>query len=216
MAIPTRKIIKAQLIELLSSNGAMNTLDVYTELAKLWSLTADELSAKRSGGSLYQNEIRWARQELAFEGIIARPMESSRGVWALKNLLSKQDVNHQDELDAEQEYPEGAASKVLVNTYERNPEARKACLTFHGYICKACQVSLEDIYGPIGKEKIHVHHLVEISSIGSDYKIVPTTELVPLCPNCHFMAHQRRPPFTVKELQAMMQSNKKSQANSKG
>lgn len=36
-----------------------------------------------------------------------------------------------EEVESPEEYFEGASKKVFVNTYERNPEARKKCLKFN-------------------------------------------------------------------------------------
>lgn len=88
--------------------------------------------------------------------------------------------------------------------YERNPVARLACLAHHGYSCKACGINLENKYGSIAKEFVHVHHLNEIAEAGGIREVNPVVELVPLCPNCHAVAHRRSPPFTVAELQSFI------------
>ena len=87
-------------------------------------------------------------------------------------------------------YPEGAVTRVEVNRYERNPEARRACIAHHGINCAACGFSFEATYGDIGKDFIHIHHVVPVSQLGNDYQLDPLTDLVPLCANCHAMAHQ--------------------------
>ena len=99
-------------------------------------------------------------------------------------------------------YPEGALLRTLANRYERDPRARKACLDHHGYDCLACGFSFERVYGAIGAEFVHVHHVVPISKLGERYQVDPVKDLVPLCANCHAMAHRRAPqPYSVKELQ---------------
>ncbi|WP_123068700.1 HNH endonuclease [Massilia aurea] len=207
MSIPTRKIIKHDLVKLLSEIGPLTTIDVYSSLAEKWQLTHQELSSKRSGASLYQNEIRWARQELAIEGIIARPSESGRAVWRMNTGICFSKSISPDDIDTSASYPEGATKTVSVNAYERSNEARKKCLEHYGYRCIVCALDFESIYGAIGKGCIHVHHLVEISSIGAEYQVDPLNDLVPICPNCHYIAHQRRPAFTVKELKSMIATN---------
>lgn len=84
MPIPHRKVIKTQLVDLLSSKGPMEVKEVYSEFATLWELTNKEMSIKRNGRALYQNEIRWARQELAGDGIIEKPDIAGRSIWKLK------------------------------------------------------------------------------------------------------------------------------------
>lgn len=99
---------------------------------------------------------------------------------------------------------EGAKREVFVNSYERNPKARKKCIEYYGCNCFCCGLSFEEKYGEIGKGFIHVHHLKQISEIGEKYEINPIKDLIPLCPNCHSMIHKSNPPFSVNELKAKM------------
>ncbi|QZA82564.1 HNH endonuclease [Deefgea piscis] len=96
---------------------------------------------------------------------------------------------------------EGSVTRVMVNAYERNPEARKACLKHWGHQCAVCNFHFELFYGDIGKKYIHVHHLKAISSIGKEYVIDPINDLRPVCPNCHAMLHQQNPPLSIEELE---------------
>lgn len=98
-------------------------------------------------------------------------------------------------------YPEEAVSRIDTNRYERDPEARRVCLAFHGTSCAACTFSFEVSYGDIGKDYIHVHHVVPVSLLGGNYRLDPIADLVPLCANCHAMAHRGvGNPRTVAEL----------------
>lgn len=101
---------------------------------------------------------------------------------------------------------EGALQSVLVNKYERNILARRACLTKHGYSCSVCGINFEEKYGEIGRNFIHVHHIVPISTIGQEYQIDPEKDLVPVCPNCHAMLHkgQNGNVLTVQELKELI------------
>jgi 5-methylcytosine-specific restriction protein A len=102
-------------------------------------------------------------------------------------------------------YPPEAVSRVDVIRYERSPEARRACIAFHGTRCAACGFSFEVAYGEIGRDFIHVHHLVPVSQLGKEYQLDPTTDLVPLCANCHAMAHLGvTTPRTVAELRRIV------------
>jgi 5-methylcytosine-specific restriction enzyme A len=102
-------------------------------------------------------------------------------------------------------YPERAISRVPVNRYEQGPEARRACVAHHGTSCAACGFSFEITYGAIGKDFIDVHHIVPVSQLGSGYELDPVTDLVPLCANCHAMAHQGvSTPRTVAELRRII------------
>lgn len=94
--------------------------------------------------------------------------------------------------DLSQTYTEGTALIKSVTTYERNQEARDACLRKYGYKCQICELVLEQKYGPIGKDFIHVHHINFISSSdGKSRTVNPETDLIPVCPNCHAMLHRR-------------------------
>lgn len=96
---------------------------------------------------------------------------------------------------------EGALKQVEVNIYERSSRARKLCLEHHGYHCKVCDFDFEKTYGEIGKEFIHVHHVVDLATVGKEYKVDPINDLVPVCPNCHAMLHKKKPiAFTIEEL----------------
>lgn len=104
------------------------------------------------------------------------------------------------DLNPQKKYVEGASTQTLVNSFERNASARRACLDHHGYACKACGLDFGARYGELGRGFIHVHHVVKISSIGKKYVINPVTDLIPVCPNCHAMIHQSDPPLSVENL----------------
>lgn len=102
-------------------------------------------------------------------------------------------------------YPEGGVTRVEVNRYERSPEARRVCLAYHGTSCKACGFSFEARYGAAAKDFIHVHHIVPVSHLGPDYQLDPINDLVPLCANCHNVAHLGvTVPRSVQELKGLI------------
>lgn len=105
-----------------------------------------------------------------------------------------------EEVETPDEYTEGATKTIAVNVYERNPQARKACLNAHGFKCAVCNFCFEDEYGDIGHGFIHVHHLKQLADIGSEYQLNPVTDLRPVCPNCHAMLHRKRPAYSIDEL----------------
>lgn len=100
--------------------------------------------------------------------------------------------------------PEGAVIRIEVNRYERSRINRAACIELHGASCKACGFNFGEAYGPIGDGFIHVHHIVPVSQIGTGYVIDPFTDLVPLCANCHAIAHKQNPPLRVEEISALL------------
>lgn len=111
-----------------------------------------------------------------------------------------------DEIGAQAALTEGAVIRVTRNAYERNPAARPACLAHYGHRCFACNISLSERYGQIATDVIHVHHLVPLSQIKHTYRIDPIRDLLPLCPNCHSVAHLQRPPIAPAKLRAMVES----------
>lgn len=107
-----------------------------------------------------------------------------------------------EEVAAPEYYVEGASKRVSVNSYERNSEARYKCIEHHGYQCAVCSFDFFEAYGDIGKHYIHVHHIVPLAEIRSEYQLDPIKDLVPICPNCHSIIHRTKPPLTIEQLKA--------------
>lgn len=106
---------------------------------------------------------------------------------------------HPETVPSNRECLTGAVREVLVNAYERDPKARRECLEKYGTSCAVCKISFEQVYGDIGRGFIHVHHKRQLSS-REVYRLNPTVDLVPVCPNCHSMLHTSDPPLDVDEL----------------
>jgi 5-methylcytosine-specific restriction protein A len=100
--------------------------------------------------------------------------------------------------------PEGARTRVEVNRYERNRINRAICIQVKGTRCFVCATDLAQVYGEIGRDYIHVHHLIPLASKDSNYRVDPVRDLIPICPNCHAMAHRRSPPIPPEELTRMI------------
>lgn len=115
---------------------------------------------------------------------------------------------HPDEIDSNIKFIEGKSKKVLVNVFERNSTARYICVEYYGVICQVCKFDFEKNFGEIGKDFIHVHHIVDISIIDSVYELNPITDLIPVCPNCHAMLHKKKPAYKISELKAIMRKLK--------
>lgn len=102
-------------------------------------------------------------------------------------------------------YPPDAVTAATVNRFEQDPDARRMCLAFHGASCAACGFSFEVSYGPAGSDAVDVHHVVPPALLGPAYELDPVADLIPLCPNCHAVAHQGvRSPRSVSELRNML------------
>ena len=122
---------------------------------------------------------------------------------------------HPSDLPEDVEYVEGAARSVLVNAYERDRNARAACLKAHGMRCAVCRMSFAEIYGDIGRGFIHVHHKKPLALRRAEYTLRPTIDLVPVCPNCHAMLHTTSPPLAVEDLKERyaLQAKKRSRTS---
>ena len=105
-----------------------------------------------------------------------------------------------------QGFPEGALSIVQSKRYERDRRNRAAAISIHGLACHACGLNLAKEYGDTATGFIEIHHTIPVSELGDDYVIDLAHDLVPLCPNCHTIAHRRCPPFSVQEIKAMLKS----------
>ena len=126
------------------------------------------------------------------------------------DTITEQDSTYEVDYPADANLYEGAVVQVLANRYERNRKAREQCVATKGTRCAVCGMDFQDKYGDIGRDFIHVHHLVPISSIGKEYELNVERDLVPVCPNCHYMLHRKNPPYTVEELRDKMYNNKQS------
>lgn len=95
---------------------------------------------------------------------------------------------------------EGRKYDIITSKYERSSVNRMLCLSKHGYSCKVCGFNFEATYGELGREFIHVHHVIPVSQMGEDYHVNPIRDLIPVCPNCHAMLHRTNPPISVEQL----------------
>lgn len=105
-----------------------------------------------------------------------------------------------EEVPEGEQFFEGAVTKRFVNVYERNPAARTTCVNHYGCKCFVCDFDFEGCYGEIGRLFIHVHHLVELSTINGEYVVDPINDLRPVCPNCHAMIHRKKPALSIEQL----------------
>lgn len=101
-------------------------------------------------------------------------------------------------------FSEGHAIQITINRYERSAKARTACIDHFGVACTVCGVELQNIYGDVAAEFIHVHHLNPIALNDKGTQVDPIEDLRPVCPNCHAIIHLRTPPFSIAEVKIMM------------
>lgn len=119
---------------------------------------------------------------------------------------TENDADFPDTIESSSNIYEGIKKQVSVNKYERSSVARAKCIAAHGHVCKICHFDFEKVYGVLGKNFIHVHHIVPIHTIGQNYKINYVEDLIPVCPNCHAMLHREidGKTYSVSELKALV------------
>jgi 5-methylcytosine-specific restriction enzyme A len=105
---------------------------------------------------------------------------------------------------------EGAKKLKEHWVYERSTRNRRIALEIHGRICKVCGFDFDATYGQdVANSYIEVHHINSLAQ--SSGAINPGTDLIPLCSNCHSMAHRKRPkPFTPEELKKFIVETQKA------
>jgi 5-methylcytosine-specific restriction protein A len=112
-----------------------------------------------------------------------------------------------EEVALTEDYAEGAQKRVSVNAYERNPQARAACIAHFGLRCSVCRLLLEDRYGSIAAGFVQVHHIVPLSEVRPGYRVNPRKDLRPVCPNCHAVIHRRQPPLSIAQARRLVRKD---------
>ena len=159
--------------------------DIAGEFTGWWQLIAD--------GSREAEGFTWSLKGNLFDALVElQLLEEAYSKVFPDTVLDNQDIY------------EGAKKQIIVNAYERSKLARDLCVEVYGSRCSVCDMDFGDLYGDIGKGFIHVHHLTDISAIGEEYKVDPTTDLRPVCPNCHAMLHVGNKTRSIEELKACL------------
>ena len=104
-------------------------------------------------------------------------------------------------------FAEGGSTTNQSTHYERDRRNRAAAIAIWGSHCQACGLDFGTRYGDVAAGFIEVHHTTPVSELEPSTVVDPSRDLVPLCSNCHAVAHRRNPPFSVKEIQTLIQSN---------
>jgi predicted HNH restriction endonuclease len=135
----------------------------------------------------------------------------------IRYLKSRESINSStqhkkyDIKEVVEEYEEGSLLDCHGSKYERNRKARQDCLKYYGYTCRVCGFDFEKQYGKIGREFIEVHHRTEVSSYGgTNHKVHPIEDLIPVCSNCHSMLHRTRPAMSIADLSSLVKNRKDS------
>lgn len=90
--------------------------------------------------------------------------------------------------------PDGEGRRILRQhfVYERSDRNRRKAIEIHGNTCLACGFNFDTVYGAKhAKHYIEVHHVRSVIE-QRGRPVDPSTDLIPLCSNCHCMAHRGR------------------------
>jgi len=123
---------------------------------------------------------------------------SNRSFKRVKSEFSKNNPEFVNKVKKGKEFYEGEKYEHTINSYRRDSNARDLCISFHGYKCCICKKKMEELYGKLGKNFVHVHHLKLISASKKKYKINGIKDLRPVCPNCHAIIHRANPPYSIR------------------
>ena len=165
-----------------------------------WKCFVFDLSQGIQAGRFGLRAPRQTRQQIRDDSLAKRVIDALRDSATQTTFLTS------GEWGLAVEFLEGAATQVLVNRYERDPFARRACLLHWGLSCHVCDFNFEQRYGKVGAGFIHVHHLTPISSYKESHKVNPIADMRPVCANCHAMLHQSNPPILPDELKRKLRS----------
>lgn len=101
---------------------------------------------------------------------------------------------------------EGRKYSVQNSRFERSRILRERCLHHYGLSCQVCKMSFKETYGEINPGYIEVHHINPL--MNGERSTNPINDMIPLCSNCHSMAHQEQPPISISDLKKAFNSQK--------
>ena len=133
------------------------------------------------------------------------PHNKNRKYWQF-NLSREFEAN----MTLDGEFPEGKISERKHKFRERNSKvvqlAKQNFKDANGRLfCQVCEFDFEEEYGEIGRDFIEAHHTIPVSEMGAGHK-TKIDDIAMLCPNCHRMAHKKRPWLKMEELKQLLKS----------
>jgi hypothetical protein len=169
----------------------------------------DWLEPKSKPKSGLQKLVEKNRLDLSVEALVIRQPWSSLFTneelqVAQKRLNIASSFRLSEEVVDEQQLFEGTVCQVKINSYERNPDARRLCIEYYGASCCVCGFNFEEQFGSVAQGFIHVHHLKPLSDIQEEYQVNPITDLRPVCPNCHAMIHLGGKTRSIEEVKSLL------------
>jgi len=194
---------------LISLGGEAKTWDIQDEVLRLHCSggVPENYKDKRTFRQTIQRKIEEHCPEAAgFDNVKKAPkfIRVSRALYRHVDGSNQKEFTAIEEIEEIEGLLEGAIKAIFVNAYERNPDARRKCIRHHGWACKVCGLDFKAVYGELGRDFIHVHHIKPLKEIKGRYKVDPEKDLVPLCANCHAMSHRADPPLSVEKLKEVL------------
>jgi hypothetical protein len=106
--------------------------------------------------------------------------------------------------DVARTFDEGERYRREVNFFKRNPQLRRDAIAKHGCRCAVCTFDFEAHYGQLGRAYIEIHHLNPLGEraalLNGSVDQTTVDDVIPLCSNCHRMAHRERPAVSIARL----------------
>lgn len=142
------------------------------------------------------------------ESDLTRLMTVYRGV--VETVTFGDDAVYQETQGANKQLTEKIKERkryVVHQKIERRSDVAKKVREKQGCICKACQVDLTQVYGPLAANFIEVHHLRPLASLdlGEVVEYDLDTDYAVLCANCHRMIHRLPDPSDLASLVEMIE-----------
>lgn len=204
---PLRRATTKSLAQAVGVKGHSSVILYYVRLAQAFCDATGERPDFRTSGPKKGKERWWVvwsngwreKQGFTWE-LLPQVAEAIRKIGWVDSEVTK----FPDDLQTTEGMVEGAAQTTVVNAYERNSQARRACIEYYGASCSICEFDFGEFYGSHAKGYIHVHHIVPLSDIRGEYTVDPIKDLRPVCPNCHAMLHLSGSCRTIEELRSLV------------
>lgn len=90
--------------------------------------------------------------------------------------------------------------RILVDSFERDEEARKACIEHHSNNCSVCGFRYDNMFN---EEYLQVHYVAPLQKIQEISSLNPVADLRPICAYCHEVIHSYEPVPSIEEFRAL-------------
>lgn len=189
-----------------ASKTFRNANGVYMKLMNLRALdpsfTEQGKVGMKAGGAL-EKEV-WAEYEGRWD-VLARDAEAVRLAVQNADETVVAGLLESDPYEGE----EGGVVIRLHKRYERDSKIialkKKAAAAAGKFACEVCKFDFEAVYGELGAGYIEVHHTKPVHTLKPGTK-TKLDDLALLCANCHRMAHTKRVPLSLQEIEKHLKS----------